>query len=192
MNLLVISDIHGRISSGRAISDIVKNDDIDHILCLGDFFNNGPRNEVPNDYNPKELVPIFLSFKDKMVAVQGNCDGRVDDMVLGLSLKLIKSVKIHNKVIYMTHGDVDGLYDFEPKNNEFLIKGHTHIPYMIHSKMGGIKLNPGSMSMPKGSLGRTFIEIRDDEIFLFEFSFEKELKILKKIKLDKEDYSFIK
>ena len=54
---LVVSDIHGALSGAKAIEEAFSYHHADKILCLGDVLYHGPRNNLPNDYAPKEDHP---------------------------------------------------------------------------------------------------------------------------------------
>ena len=51
-----ISDTHGGIDETLRALDVLK--DCDVIYHLGDVLYHGPRNALPNDYNPKEIGKI--------------------------------------------------------------------------------------------------------------------------------------
>ncbi|MEG1565128.1 MAG: phosphodiesterase [Bacilli bacterium] len=192
MKLLICSDLHGSLSSGEAIKAIVTKFEIDHILCCGDFLYNGARNVVPADYNPNELSKILNTFSSLLVGIEGNCDSRVDKMVLNFPIKLFAGFKFNDYEIFATHGDDEALLNFTPKENEVIVKGHTHVPYMIKNENGGILLNPGSMTFPKGSLGKTFIIIDEYDIILYEYEFTDAFYIIKSFSLKDSNLSFNK
>lgn len=54
----------------------------DRLLLLGDVLYHGPRNDLPRDYAPKEVIGMLNEMKDKIFCVRGNCDTEVDQMVL--------------------------------------------------------------------------------------------------------------
>lgn len=171
MRILVVSDIHGSLRAGELIRMLEEDNNFDKIFILGDFLYNGPRNKVPEDYNPNALIDIFNAYKDKIVAVRGNCDADVDLMVLNFSIPKTKIIKIKDHSIYLTHGDDESIFN-EPINpGEILIKGHTHVPLMHRSSTGGIILNPGSMTFPKGKLNKSYMILDDFDIKLVEFDY---------------------
>jgi putative phosphoesterase len=181
--ILVCSDIHGSKRAGDLIKTLDSNYNFEKIIILGDFLYNGPRNKVPSDYDPNYLIDVFNSLKNKIVAVRGNCDADVDLMVLKFEIpkfreEIIKINGIDYK-FFLTHGDIEDLYIFEPKNNEIIIKGHTHIKVFKRNENGGITLNPGSMTFPKNHpskkdnpLNKSFIII-DENVRLYEFEYDE-------------------
>ena len=82
MKLFVISDIHGSLYFLRKVINIFEKEKYDKILILGDELYHGPRNPLPRDYSPKEVIEILNKYKDRIIAVRGNCDSEVDQMVL--------------------------------------------------------------------------------------------------------------
>ena len=54
----------------------------DRIVLLGDLLYHGPRNNVPTDYAPREVIAMLNSIATQVVAVRGNCEAEVDQMVL--------------------------------------------------------------------------------------------------------------
>ena len=54
----------------------------DRLLLLGDILYHGPRNDLPKDYNPKEVIALLNQHKQDILCVRGNCDTEVDQMVL--------------------------------------------------------------------------------------------------------------
>ena len=82
MKLLIASDIHGSAYWCRALMAQVEAESPDTIVLLGDLLYHGPRNDLPRDYAPKEVLAMLNTLADRVVAVRGNCDSEVDQMVL--------------------------------------------------------------------------------------------------------------
>lgn len=150
MKLMFISDLHGSAYYAKKIKEIFEKENPDKIVSVGDLLYHGPRNDFPKDYNTKEVTAILNSFKDKMIAVRGNCDSEVDQMVLEFPMMAdYVIINADGKDIFVTHGH---LYDPEnlPKivENAVFVSGHIHLP--IAEKKGNTAiLNPGSASLPK-------------------------------------------
>ena len=81
MKYLVVSDIHGSYYYASKIIDIINNENIDKLILLGDLYYHGPRNSLPKDYNPMEVCKLLNNIKDKLIAIKGNCDAEVDEMI---------------------------------------------------------------------------------------------------------------
>lgn len=82
MKLFIISDIHGSLYYLKKVIEIFGKENYDKLVILGDELYHGPRNPLPKDYSPKEVIEILNKYKDKIIAVRGNCDSEVDQMVL--------------------------------------------------------------------------------------------------------------
>ena len=82
MKILVISDIHGSLSSFRAAMDAFHRENADHLLICGDYLNHGPRNDIPAGYDTKGLAKALNEVKHLITGVRGNCDSEVDQMML--------------------------------------------------------------------------------------------------------------
>ena len=82
MKYLFASDIHGSAYYCEKVLDVYKNSGAQRLILLGDILYHGPRNELPKDYNPKEVFAMLNELKDRIYAIRGNCDSEVDQMVL--------------------------------------------------------------------------------------------------------------
>ena len=82
MKILFLSDIHGVPSTLEAA--LAKGEALgyDKIVLLGDLLYHGPRNGVPNFYDPVKVAQILNGLKDRIIAVRGNCDAEGDRMIL--------------------------------------------------------------------------------------------------------------
>ncbi len=150
MKIGVMSDTHGSLKNTKKALDFLEECEV--ILHLGDVLYHGPRNPLPEDYNPKELASL-LKQRDDIIYIRGNCDSDVDQMVI--EHDLTKKMRIINKGshrILALHGyEEDENYRIKlakSNNCDIVITGHTHIK-MLEKKDGIILLNPGSSSMPK-------------------------------------------
>ena len=160
MKLLIASDIHGSAYWCGRLMEEIRREDPDRILLLGDLLYHGPRNDLPRDYAPKKVIPMLSSLKDKIIAVRGNCEAEVDQMVLPFPcLADYAELLADGKTFYLTHGhhaNPDSLPPL-PAGSVFLF-GHTHVK--LDEEADGIRcLNPGSVSIPKdGSHSYLFYE----------------------------------
>lgn len=105
MKLLIASDIHGDYKRAEEIHNIWLNGNFDHLILLGDLLYHGPRNDLPPFYNPKKVIPILSEMKDSIIAVRGNCDAEVDQMVLPFPiLEDRREMEADGKKILLVHG----------------------------------------------------------------------------------------
>ncbi len=151
MKIFVISDIHGSSYFLKKVLEAYKRENANYILILGDELYHGPRNPLPVEYNPKEVAEILNTYKEKIIAVRGNCDSEVDQMLLQYPIMGdYTTLFLDNKRIFATHGHIygeDNLPDMS--QGDIFIYGHTHLP-VAYEKNGIYILNPGSISLPKG------------------------------------------
>ena len=81
MKLLVVSDIHGSLYYMNKIEEIIEKEKPTGIMLLGDLYYHGPRNPLTDEYNPSEVANKLNKHKEKILAVKGNCDAEVDQMI---------------------------------------------------------------------------------------------------------------
>ena len=157
MKLFIISDIHGSLYYLKKVMEIFEKEKCDKLVILGDELYHGPRNPLPKDYSPKEVIEILNGYRDKIIAVRGNCDSEVDQMVLKYPIMSDYSmIYLDGKRIYLTHGHIYNKDNPLPMSSgDVLIYGHFHIP-MIEQKDGMLFLNPGSISLPKNNSEHSF------------------------------------
>lgn len=82
MKLLIASDIHGAARWCARLMDAIDAEQPDRVVLLGDLLYHGPRNDLPADYAPKEVIAMLNGIADRVICVRGNCEAEVDQMVL--------------------------------------------------------------------------------------------------------------
>lgn len=169
MKLLIASDIHGAAKWCRSLMDEIEKESPDRVILLGDLLYHGPRNDLPEDYAPKEVIAMLNGIKDQIIAVRGNCEAEVDQMVLEFpcmaDYDVLWDPEAENPVtrskgqeLFFTHGHVWGpgihnSVDHLPNlpKGSALVYGHTH--KKVNEPAPGnpdiLCLNPGSVGIPK-------------------------------------------
>ena len=105
MKLMIASDIHGSAYYCRKMLEAYKREDADRLLLLGDILYHGPRNDLPKDYNPKEVIAMLNPMKQELLCVRGNCDTEVDQMVLEFPILADYCfLEIDGRTIFASHG----------------------------------------------------------------------------------------
>jgi len=175
MKLFFISDIHGSAYYLEKALEFFEKEKADYLVILGDQLYHGARNQLPRDYDTKKVASILNSYTDKIIAVRGNCESEVDQMVLNYPTMSDYSIILYNnKRLFLTHGHIfnkDNMPNLS--DGDALIYGHTHVP--LAEKINNIfVINPGSITFPKeytphcyGILHENIFEIKtlDGEIF---------------------------
>ncbi len=162
MNLFIASDIHGSVYYCKKLLEAFEKEGCDKMLLLGDILYHGPRNDLPRDYAPKQVIAMLNALKDKILCVRGNCDTEVDQMVLEFPI-LADYAVIYNgsQTVYATHGHVYNEERLPPiQNGDVLLHGHTHVSACI-DREEYVYMNPGSVSIPKEDTPRGYMLMND-------------------------------
>ena len=172
MRLLIASDIHGDIKACEAVISAFSREGAEKLLLLGDILYHGPRNDLPEAYAPKEVIKSLNEMRDKILAVRGNCDTEVDQMVLSFPILSDYAYISDGTVrIIATHGHKFNK-DTPPalSRGDILLSGHTHIPAFEKFGDGNVYINPGSAALPKEKNPKTYMVYDRGEFTLKELS----------------------
>ena len=82
MKYMFASDVHGSAYYCRLMLEKYKEEQAERLVLLGDLLYHGPRNDLPKEYAPKEVIKMLNGMKNDIYAVRGNCEAEVDQMVL--------------------------------------------------------------------------------------------------------------
>ena len=167
MKYLIVSDIHGALPTLEMVLDFYRKEKCDMLCILGDILNYGPRNRIPEGIDAKGIAERLNSMANEIIAVRGNCDAEVDQMVLDFPLmNTYEMIEADGLKMFATHGHV-----YSPGNPppfvefDVLLNGHTHISAL--DNMGDYYyINPGSVSIPKGGTTNSFIIYENREFSL--------------------------
>ena len=166
MKLVIASDIHGSAYWCEKLMALVDREKPDKLILLGDLLYHGPRNDLPREYAPKRVIPMLEQHREKILAVRGNCEAEVDQMVLSFPCMADYALLgCDGKNLYLTHGHKWNPEQLPPleKGSIFLF-GHTHVK--LDAGVNGIRcLNPGSVSIPKD--GSHSCLVYEDGVFSF-------------------------
>lgn len=164
MKLFIASDIHGSAYWCKKMLDAYKESQAEKLVLLGDILYHGPRNDLPRDYAPKEVIAMLNPLKDSILCVRGNCDTEVDQMVLDFPvLADYALIYADGKTIFAAHGHKWGCDNPPPlAKNSILLCGHTHVP-VIKDCGDYTYVNPGSVSIPKENSAHSYLILEDGE-----------------------------
>lgn len=158
MRILFLSDIHGVPSALETAFEMASTLGYDRIVLLGDLLYHGPRNGVPDFYDPVKVAQMLNLRKDRIIAVRGNCDAEVDQMMFEFPMMQDYAVlEAGKETFFLTHGHLFNECKLPPVGmGTVLAHGHTHIPELKKLDCGMTIFNPGSVSLPKGGSVRSF------------------------------------
>lgn len=162
---MIASDLHGSAYAAERIREIFEREQPERLILLGDLLYHGPRNPLPRNYAPAEVAAILNGLKDSVLAVRGNCESEVDQMVLEFPVMADYMIFYDRQtLIFVTHGH---LYNEKTPpligRRDILLHGHTHIP--TAEDLGNfVCLNPGSAALPKEDFPPTYM-LYDDGCF---------------------------
>ena len=150
MKLMFASDIHGSAYYCRKMLEAYQAEEAGRLILLGDILYHGPRNDLPKEYAPKEVIAMLNLMKNDICAVRGNCEAEVDQMVLDFPVMADYALILYGESnLYATHGHIYNENNLPPlKNGDILIHGHTHV-LKAEKREDYTLLNPGSVSIPK-------------------------------------------
>lgn len=172
MKYLIATDIHGSEASAKIILEKKKEFDCDKIILLGDILYHGPRNDLPESYNPKKVIELLNSEAKNIIAVKGNCDAEVDQMVLDFKLEDERIIKIKNKEYFLTHGQhTNADKPKKLKKGTVVLHGHTHIIKKTEIN-GVVYLNIGSITLPKQDHPKCFAVLDDAGVQIYDLKNE--------------------
>lgn len=162
MRYLIISDIHGSLDDLKQALTFFEKEQCEGILILGDELYHGPRNSIPKGYNPSEVSKLLNTYKDQIVAIRGNCEAEVDQMLLEYPvMDTYKLLKNGDKTYFLTHGHIYSEDNLPEENFDIMLSGHTHIP-LLKVVDQHIFVNPGSITFPKNNTPKC-VGIIDEE-----------------------------
>lgn len=161
MKWMIASDLHGSAYYCRKMLEAFEREGADRLFLLGDLLYHGPRNDLPREYAPKEVIPLLNEKKEKLLCVRGNCDAEVDQMVLEFPVLADYAVlPVGQRLIYATHGHIYHVKNLPPlAPGDVLLHGHTHVPAWTEFGQENLYLNPGSVSIPKENSPHSYMTL---------------------------------
>lgn len=168
MKYLVASDIHGSAIGAKIIAEKFKKFSCNKILLLGDILYHGPRNPFPDEYNPQEVCKTLNPLAKNIVAVKGNCDAEVDQMVLDFPLSDSVTLDLNGKSVFCTHGQ--HISEEKPaKISEGTIVLYGHFHKIRKSVIDGVTyINIGSIALPKPQMPKCFGVLDESGIIVYD------------------------
>ena len=165
MKLMIASDLHGSDYWCARMLEAFEAEQPERLVFLGDILYHGPRNDLPREYAPKQVIARLTPLKEHILCVRGNCDCEVDQMVLPFPvLADYGFLLLSGRTVYLTHGHViNKAHPLPFAKGDILLHGHTHVPAC--EDCGDFTyLNPGSVSIPKENSPHSYM-IYEDGVF---------------------------
>ena len=162
MKLMIASDLHGSDYWCARMLEAFETERPERLIFLGDILYHGPRNDLPQEYAPKQVIAKLAPLKEQILCVRGNCDCEVDQMVLPFPvLADYGFLLLHGRAVYLTHGHViNKAHPLPFAKGDILLHGHTHVPAC--EDCGDFTyLNPGSVSIPKENSPHSYMNYED-------------------------------
>ena len=162
MKWLIASDIHGSALYAERLMAAFEREDAQRMLLLGDLLYHGPRNALPEGYDPPRVIALLNERKDRLLCVRGNCEAEVDQMVLRFPvLTDYALLPLENRLIFITHGHLYNEEHLPPlQKGDILLHGHTHVP-ACREHEDFVYLNPGSVSIPKENSPHSYMTLEN-------------------------------
>ncbi len=172
MKLFFASDLHGCVPATEKALAEFEQSGAETLVLLGDVLYHGPRNPIPEGYDPANVAELLNQYADKIVAVRGNCDSEVDQMLLSFPMMTDYAWVIleSGQRLFLTHGHI---YNAQKrpalKQGDVIVHGHTHIPV---AELDGEQyvFNPGSVTFPRNGFAPSYglLENKQLKVMTFE------------------------
>ena len=175
MKFIIASDIHGCAPACRKLLDLFSASGADRLILLGDLLYHGPRNDLPEGYDPKAVITMLSEYADRLFCVRGNCDTEVDQMVLPFPIMAETALLfVDGREWFACHGHRTGA---NPSAGDLprlpvssvILSGHTHVPVLEENADGILLFNPGSVSIPKGGFPASYGVYEDGAFSVMDF-----------------------
>ncbi|MBQ7237000.1 MAG: phosphodiesterase [Clostridia bacterium] len=165
MKFLIASDIHGSAFYTKKLLEVFKAENADKIILLGDIYNHGPRNPLPEEYSPAKVSELLNSVKDKLIVVKGNCDSQVDTLISEFSFIEDLAVVSGGKTVFCTHGHVFNKDNMPATAFDAVVYGHFHTGF-IERNGSAVVANAGSLSLPKNGTPSSYLILDEGNLTL--------------------------
>ncbi len=146
MRVGIISDTHGSLASWQRALEVWG--EVDYIIHAGDINYQGPKNPLPEGYDPMGLAQAINASPAPVLIARGNCDSDVEELVLEVPMaNPYLFCQLGEWRILAHHGHIyppDRLRELgERFQAHMVITGHTHKPF-LEAEGGRLFINPGS------------------------------------------------
>ncbi|AXN31272.1 phosphodiesterase [Vibrio coralliilyticus] len=171
MKLFFASDLHGSLPATKKMLSQFDQSGAETLVLLGDILNHGPRNPVPEGYNPPAVAERLNQYAQKIIAVRGNCDSEVDQMLLSFPMMMDYAWVLleSGHRLFVTHGHLYNTDKRPPlKRGDVITHGHTHVP-VAQWQGEQVIFNPGSVTFPRNGFEPSFGVYEEGELKVVTF-----------------------
>lgn len=167
MKYLFLSDIHGSLPQLKKALRFYDEQKCNMLCIGGDILNYGPRNSIPEGIDAPGIARLLNERAGEIVAVRGNCDSEVDQMLLDFPMMADYQLLVdEGRKLLMTHGHIYNK-DHLPKGHfDAVIYGHTHL-WELSRQNDTVICNTGSITFPKNGNVPTLCIYEKREIKIF-------------------------
>lgn len=158
MKYLIVSDIHGSLPALEKVLEFYEREHCDMLCLLGDVLNYGPRNGLPDGLDPQGVAAALNAMARQVVALRGNCDSEVDQMLLHFPILSDYVLLVdEGRRLFLTHGHLYNEEHLPVAGIDAFFYGHTHLLHITPAAEGRpLIVNTGSPTFPKGGNPPTF------------------------------------
>lgn len=171
MKFLIASDLHGSSKYCFEIIEIFQKEKADLLVLLGDIYNHGPRNNLPNEYKPMSVSEQLNAITDKLMVIKGNCDSEVDKMISNFDFLDSAVLCVGDKKVLLTHGHIYNKDKLPKTKFDAIIYGHFHTGF-IERKGDIVFANAGSLSLPKNNTKNSYLILEENFLTLKDLNME--------------------
>lgn len=123
---------------------------------------------LPEGLDPKGIAERLNARADRIVAVRGNCDSEVDQMLLDFPVLADYALLVdRGRRFFLTHGHVYSESNMPKGRPEVFMYGHTHLWKLEKTEDGTVVCNTGSITFPKGGNPPTFALLDDQVLSIY-------------------------
>lgn len=165
MKFMIASDLHGSAHYARVLAEKFAEEGADLLVLLGDIYNHGPRNPLPEEYAPMQVAQVLNGLADRLLVIKGNCDSDVDTLISDFEFVSEAVLVSGGKRVFLQHGDRFSAENLPKNCGSGFFYGHYHTSFI--RRMGDVLVaNPGSVSLPKEGTARAYLLLEDGRVAL--------------------------
>ena len=165
MKFFIASDLHGSRVYAEKLAERFAAEGADKLVLLGDIYNHGPRNPLPEGYDPMGVAAVLNAMADRLLVVKGNCDSDVDTLISDFEFVSEAVLVDGGKQVFLQHGDRFSAENLPKNCGSGFFYGHYHTSFI--RRMGDVLVaNPGSVSLPKEGTARAYLLLEDGRVAL--------------------------